>query len=159
MMSCKHAPGTQNPEQPPFTWRRPSGDSFVLNGSKAFISGGGDTDIYLIMARTGGEGMDDLSCFPLRLTMRPPALLPIAKRPFAPFCSQVCHHDLVKHPILGVYLSIVHLPACPLACISACCFCLVWLAVAVGPKGVSAFIVPKDSPGLSFGAKERKVHV
>jgi isobutyryl-CoA dehydrogenase len=28
----------------------------VLNGEKAFISGGGDTDVYLVMCRTGGEG-------------------------------------------------------------------------------------------------------
>lgn len=33
-----------------------AGDYFVLNGSKAFISGGGDTDVYLIMCRTGEDG-------------------------------------------------------------------------------------------------------
>ena len=33
-----------------------SGDTYVLNGSKAFISGAGSTDVYLIMARTGEQG-------------------------------------------------------------------------------------------------------
>jgi len=32
------------------------GDSYVLDGSKAFISGGGRSDLYLCMARTGGPG-------------------------------------------------------------------------------------------------------
>ena len=32
------------------------GDEYVLNGSKAFISGGGESEVYLIMARTGEEG-------------------------------------------------------------------------------------------------------
>jgi alkylation response protein AidB-like acyl-CoA dehydrogenase len=39
------------------------GDSYVLNGSKAFISGGGVSDIYVVMARTGGEGARGISCF------------------------------------------------------------------------------------------------
>ncbi len=29
---------------------------FVVNGSKAFISGAGSTDVYLVMCRTGGTG-------------------------------------------------------------------------------------------------------
>lgn len=57
------------------------GDSYVLNGSKAFISGAGTSDVYVVMARTGEEGA----------------------------------------------------------------------------KGVSAFIVPKTSDGLSFGANEKKM--
>src|SRR6476661_3818293 len=32
------------------------GDHYVLNGSKAFISGGGVSDIYVCMVRTGGSG-------------------------------------------------------------------------------------------------------
>ncbi|KAG0264550.1 Isobutyryl-CoA dehydrogenase, mitochondrial [Actinomortierella ambigua] len=39
------------------------GSHYVLNGSKAFISGGGDSDVYLIMARTGGAGPKGISCF------------------------------------------------------------------------------------------------
>ncbi len=53
----------------------------VLNGQKQFISGGGASDLYLVMARTGGEG----------------------------------------------------------------------------PSGVSALLVPSETPGLSFGANERKM--
>lgn len=59
------------------------GDEYVLNGSKAFISGGGESDVYIVMARTG---------------------------------SQEDHAD-----------------------------------------GITCFAVPKDSPGLSFGKKEKKV--
>jgi len=57
------------------------GDHYVLNGSKAFISGAGVSDVYVVMVRTG----------------------------------------------------------------------------AAGPKGVSALVVDKGTPGLSFGANERKM--
>jgi alkylation response protein AidB-like acyl-CoA dehydrogenase len=39
------------------------GDDYVLNGAKAFISGGGVSDIYVVMARTGGEGAGGVSAF------------------------------------------------------------------------------------------------
>ena len=57
------------------------GEDYVLNGSKAFISGGGASDVYVVMCRTGEEG----------------------------------------------------------------------------PKGISTLVVPKDTEGLSFGKKERKL--
>jgi alkylation response protein AidB-like acyl-CoA dehydrogenase len=38
------------------------GDHYVLNGSKAFISGGGVSDIYVCMVRTGGAGPNGISC-------------------------------------------------------------------------------------------------
>ncbi|TWB43453.1 isobutyryl-CoA dehydrogenase [Nitrospirillum pindoramense] len=57
------------------------GDHYVLNGSKAFISGAGVSDLYVVMVRTGGPG----------------------------------------------------------------------------PKGISALVVEKGTPGLSFGKKERKM--
>jgi alkylation response protein AidB-like acyl-CoA dehydrogenase len=57
------------------------GNHYVLNGQKQFISGGGASDLYLVMARTGGEG----------------------------------------------------------------------------PSGVSALLMPSKTPGLSFGANERKM--
>ena len=56
-------------------------DHYILNGSKAFISGAGVSDVYVVMAKTGEDS----------------------------------------------------------------------------PRGVSAFIVPKDSQGLSFGANEKKM--
>ncbi len=37
------------------------GDQYVLNGTKAFISGGGYSDIYLTMCRTGGDGPSGIS--------------------------------------------------------------------------------------------------
>ena len=57
------------------------GDDYVLNGSKAFISGAGVSDLYVVMVRTGGPG----------------------------------------------------------------------------PKGISTLVVEKGTPGLSFGAPERKM--
>ncbi|WP_233236741.1 acyl-CoA dehydrogenase family protein [Bordetella sp. LUAb4] len=41
----------------------PDGAHYVLNGAKAFISGGGDTDLLIVMARTGGSGAGGVSAF------------------------------------------------------------------------------------------------
>ena len=38
------------------------GGHYVLDGSKAFISGGGVSDIYVCMVRTGGAGPKGISC-------------------------------------------------------------------------------------------------
>ena len=38
------------------------GDAYVLNGSKAFISGAGSTDVYVTMVRTGGAGAEGITC-------------------------------------------------------------------------------------------------
>ena len=38
------------------------GDDYVLNGSKAFISGASACDLYLCMVRTGGDGPRGISC-------------------------------------------------------------------------------------------------
>ena len=37
------------------------GGDYVLTGSKAFISGAGTSDLYLVMARTGGDGAGGIS--------------------------------------------------------------------------------------------------
>ncbi|MEM1104685.1 MAG: isobutyryl-CoA dehydrogenase [Pseudomonadota bacterium] len=37
------------------------GDHYVLNGSKAFISGAGASDVYVVMVRTGGDGPRGIS--------------------------------------------------------------------------------------------------
>jgi alkylation response protein AidB-like acyl-CoA dehydrogenase len=58
-----------------------NGGDYVLNGAKQFISGAGDSDVYVTMVRTGEDG----------------------------------------------------------------------------PKGISALVIPKDAPGLSFGAVENKM--
>ncbi len=39
------------------------GDHYVLDGAKAFISGGGVSDVYVVMARTGERGPRGISCF------------------------------------------------------------------------------------------------
>ena len=38
------------------------GDRYRINGTKAFISGGGMADLYVTMLRTGGEGAKGVSC-------------------------------------------------------------------------------------------------
>ena len=78
---CLTEPGSGSDAAALKTTAKRDGDVYVLNGSKAFISGAGSSDVYVTMARTGGEG----------------------------------------------------------------------------PGGVSAFVVEKDTPGLSFGAQEKKM--
>jgi alkylation response protein AidB-like acyl-CoA dehydrogenase len=39
------------------------GDHYVVNGQKQFISGAGAGDLYVVMARTGGEGPTGISTF------------------------------------------------------------------------------------------------
>ncbi|XP_065071842.1 isobutyryl-CoA dehydrogenase, mitochondrial-like [Rhopilema esculentum] len=78
---CLTEPGSGSDAASLLTTAKKEGDRYILNGSKMFISGGGDTDVYAVMARSGGPG----------------------------------------------------------------------------PKGISCFLVEKDSPGLAFGAKEKKV--
>ena len=38
------------------------GDHYVLNGSKQFISGGGENEVYVVMVRTGEDGPRGISC-------------------------------------------------------------------------------------------------
>jgi hypothetical protein len=78
---CLTEPGSGSDAASLRTRARRDGDHYVLDGSKAFISGGGASDLYVVMARTGGEG----------------------------------------------------------------------------PRGISAIVVEKGTPGLSFGKKERKL--
>ncbi|WP_315923460.1 isobutyryl-CoA dehydrogenase [Mesorhizobium sp. SP-1A] len=40
-----------------------NGDHYVLNGTKQFISGAGDSDLYVVMARTGADGPKGISTF------------------------------------------------------------------------------------------------
>ena len=44
------------------TKARRDGEHYVLEGAKAFISGGGVSDIYVVMARTGEVGPRGISC-------------------------------------------------------------------------------------------------
>ena len=78
---CLTEPGSGSDAAALRTTARRDGGGYVLDGAKAFISGAGVSDLYVVMARTGGEG----------------------------------------------------------------------------PRGVSALVVEKGTPGLSFGAPERKM--
>ncbi|GAA4391618.1 acyl-CoA dehydrogenase family protein [Nocardia zapadnayensis] len=51
------------------TTARRDGDRYVLNGVKQFISGAGESEIYLVMARTGQEGARGISTFVLEKGM------------------------------------------------------------------------------------------
>ncbi|WBX82532.1 acyl-CoA dehydrogenase family protein [Sphingosinicella microcystinivorans] len=45
------------------------GDHYVVTGSKAFISGGGENEVYVTMVRTGGEGPKGISCLVIEKDM------------------------------------------------------------------------------------------
>ncbi len=78
---CLTEPGSGSDAAAMKTRAVKDGDSYVLNGSKQFISGAGVSDVYVVMAKTGEDS----------------------------------------------------------------------------PKGVSTFVVTKDTPGLTFGANEKKM--
>uniref|UniRef100_A0A3Q2U226 Isobutyryl-CoA dehydrogenase, mitochondrial n=1 Tax=Fundulus heteroclitus TaxID=8078 RepID=A0A3Q2U226_FUNHE len=59
---CLTEPGSGSDAASLLTSARLKGDHYILNGSKAFISGGGDTDVYVVMCRTGGKGPKGISC-------------------------------------------------------------------------------------------------
>jgi len=46
------------------------GNFYVVTGSKAFISGAGENEIYLAMVRTGGEGPKGISCLVIEKVMK-----------------------------------------------------------------------------------------
>ena len=60
---CLTEPGSGSDAAALTTRARRDGDSYVLDGVKQFISGAGAADIYLVMARTGGEGPSGVSAF------------------------------------------------------------------------------------------------
>ncbi len=60
---CLTEPGAGSDAAALKTTARKDGDSYVLDGTKQFISGAGATDFYFIFARTGGEGADGISAF------------------------------------------------------------------------------------------------
>src|SRR5438477_2566674 len=59
---CLTEPGSGSDAAALATRARRDGDHYVLNGAKAFISGGGRSDIYVVMARTGEAGPKGISC-------------------------------------------------------------------------------------------------
>lgn len=59
---CLTEPGAGSDAASLTTRARKDGDHYVLDGAKAFISGGGVSDIYVVMARTGEAGPRGISC-------------------------------------------------------------------------------------------------
>ena len=45
------------------------GDHYIVTGSKQFISGGGENDVYVTMVRTGAEGPKGISCLVIEKDM------------------------------------------------------------------------------------------
>ncbi len=60
---CLTEPGSGSDAASLRTIAKKDGDYFILNGSKAFISGSGVTDCLVLMARTGDVGAKGISCF------------------------------------------------------------------------------------------------
>ncbi len=59
---CLTEPGAGSDAASLKTTARRDGDHYVINGNKAFISGAGENEIYVVMARTGGPGARGISC-------------------------------------------------------------------------------------------------
>jgi alkylation response protein AidB-like acyl-CoA dehydrogenase len=59
---CLTEPGAGSDAANLSTRARRDGDHYVLDGTKAFISGGGVSDIYVVMARTGEGGPRGITC-------------------------------------------------------------------------------------------------
>ncbi len=51
------------------TTARRDGDDYVVSGTKQFISGAGENELYLTMVRTGGEGPKGISCLVIEKDM------------------------------------------------------------------------------------------
>ena len=60
---CLTEPGAGSDAASLATRAEKRGQGYVLNGAKAFISGAGDTDVLVVMARTGGQGAKGISAF------------------------------------------------------------------------------------------------
>ncbi|QHS36532.1 acyl-CoA dehydrogenase [Alcaligenes faecalis] len=60
---CLTEPGAGSDAASLRTRAERDGDDYLISGSKAFISGAGDTDLLVVMARTGGDGPKGISAF------------------------------------------------------------------------------------------------
>lgn len=57
---CLTEPGSGSDAASLSTRAVKKGDKYILNGSKAFISGGGSSDVYMVMVRTGDQSLFSL---------------------------------------------------------------------------------------------------
>lgn len=60
---CLTEPGAGSDAASLATKAERQGDDYILNGTKCFISGAGDTDMLVVMARTGEAGAKGISSF------------------------------------------------------------------------------------------------
>ena len=66
---CLTEPGSGSDAAALKTTARRDGDTYVLNGTKQFISGAGANEIYVVMVRTGEDGPKGISCVVLEKDM------------------------------------------------------------------------------------------
>ncbi|MFI4976907.1 MAG: acyl-CoA dehydrogenase family protein [Caulobacterales bacterium] len=60
---CLTEPGAGSDAASLSTSAERDGETYMLNGTKAFISGAGTSDVYVVMARSGGAGAGGVSTF------------------------------------------------------------------------------------------------
>jgi alkylation response protein AidB-like acyl-CoA dehydrogenase len=60
---CLTEPGAGSDAAALRTSAKRDGDSYILNGTKQFISGAGASNLYVVMARSGGDGPNGISTF------------------------------------------------------------------------------------------------
>lgn len=58
---CLTEPGSGSDAASLSTSAKSDGDDYIVNGSKVFISGAGETEVLVVMVRTGGEGPKGIS--------------------------------------------------------------------------------------------------
>jgi len=58
---CLTEPGSGSDAGSLRTSAKKDGDDYIVNGSKVFISGAGETEVLVVMVRTGGEGAKGVS--------------------------------------------------------------------------------------------------
>ena len=66
---CLTEPGSGSDAAALKTRATRQGDVYIVTGTKAFISGGGENELYLTMARTGSEGPKGISCLVIEKEM------------------------------------------------------------------------------------------
>jgi alkylation response protein AidB-like acyl-CoA dehydrogenase len=67
---CLTEPGSGSDAAALKTRAMKDGDFYVVSGSKAFISGGGENEVYVTMVRTGAEGPKGISCLVIEKDMQ-----------------------------------------------------------------------------------------
>ena len=97
---CLTEPGSGSDAASLKTSARREGDDYVLNGAKAFISGAGTSDLYVVMARTGGDGAGGVSA--IVVGKGPPGLsfgAPEKKLGWRSQPTAMVHFDNVRVPV------------------------------------------------------------